>query len=171
VIVRRRIGTERQLILLLGGIAQVVENQARLHACEPGAGIDVEQAVQVLGEVDHHCDVAALAGEARRTAAREHRRLVLAADAHRLDDVVDRARDDDADRQLPVVGAAGGVHGAVAVRESDLRLGRSPQLVLERAHVDGDGANRRRRSAGLRLGRHLEQVTAVRAALHLSSSP
>ena len=102
-VVRGRVGAEGELVVALGGIAQVVEDQARLNARELARRVDVQRAVQVLGEVQHHGDVAALTREARAAAARQHRRLVLAADAHGLDDVVDRARDDDADRQLAVV--------------------------------------------------------------------
>src|SRR5438876_789408 len=63
VVVRGGVGAEGELVLGLGGFAQVVEDQTRLDAREPPLGVDLDDLVQVLGEVDDHGDVAALAGE------------------------------------------------------------------------------------------------------------
>ena len=64
-------------------VAKRVEHDARLHPRESIAGIELEDPVHVLREVEHDRDVAALAGEARAGAAREHRRAVLPAQLRR----------------------------------------------------------------------------------------
>ena len=84
------IGPEREAVLL-GRVAEMVEHDAglrRARAAAPGSISTI--AVQVLREVEHDRDVAALAGEARAAAARQDRRAVLAADRHGGDEVVDR---------------------------------------------------------------------------------
>ena len=58
-------------------------------AREAALRIDLEDAVQVLGEIDHDGDVAALAGQAGAAAARENRRAMLAADRDGRDDIFD----------------------------------------------------------------------------------
>ena len=129
--VRRGVGAERQPVLL-GLLAQPVEDDAGLDARESSFGVDLEHAVEVLREVDHDRDVDRLPGEARPAAARRDRRLVLAARVHRRDHVVDRTRYDDADRQLPVVRAGRRVERPIAVGEADLALDRRTQRGLER---------------------------------------
>ena len=119
VLVCGRIGPERESVFL-GALTEPVEHHARLHAREPALRVDVEDAVEVLGEVEHDRDVDRLAREARAAAARHDRRLVLAAGADRGDDVLRRTRKDDADRQLPVVRARARVERPVAGREADL---------------------------------------------------
>src|SRR5438105_2907993 len=114
----------------------MVEDQAGLDAREPLLRIDLDDLVQVLGEVDDDRDVATLAREARAAAVSEHGRPIVAADPHRLDDVLGRTRDDYADRQLAVVGAAGRVERAVARPKTDLTLDGAAEVVLEAADVD-----------------------------------
>ena len=128
--VRGRIGPERQLVHL-GGVPQRVEDDARLHAREPALGIDLEDPVHVLREIEHHGDVAALAGEAGAGAARQDRRVERAARRHRRDHIVRVAGDDEADRDLAVVGAVGRVERAAAAVEADLAADRPLQLQFE----------------------------------------
>ncbi len=135
VLVRRGVRPEGELVLVLGLRAQVVEDQPRLDAREAALGVDLQQAVEVLGEVDHYSDVGRLAREAGAAAPCEKRRAVLAAEPHRLDDVRDRAGNDDADRQLAVVRACRGVERAVARGEPHLAFDGRPQVVLELAHI------------------------------------
>ena len=85
--------------------AQRVEHDAGLHAREPALRIELEDPVHVLREIEHDRDVAALAGEARAGAARQHRRAELAADRDGRRDVVGVAGHDEADRNLAVVRA------------------------------------------------------------------
>ena len=134
--VRGRVRPEGQSVLLARGVAQVVEDAARLHARDAALGVDLEDVVEVLREVDQHRRVAALAGEARAPAAQDDRRPVLAADAVDLDELVHVARDDDADRRHPVVRGVGRVEGAAAGVEADLALDRGAQLGGEAPAVD-----------------------------------
>ena len=157
-VVRGGVGAEGELVLGLRRLAEVIEDQAGLHAGEAALGIDLDDLVQVLGEVDDHGDVAALAGEARAAAVREHRGAVIAADAHRLDDVVGCARDDDADRQLSIVGAAGRIERAVAGPEPHLSLDCAAEVVLEAADVDLLERRRRRGEAAVGIGRNAHQA-------------
>ena len=60
--VRRGIGTEGELVVL-GGVAEIVEDDAGLHARVFRVGIELDDLVQVLRKVHDDGDVAALAGE------------------------------------------------------------------------------------------------------------
>ena len=139
VVVGRRVGAEGEPVLAVGLLAQPVEDDARLDARELPLGVDLDDPVQVLGEVEDDRDVHALTREARAAAAREDRRAVLAGDRDRGDHVVDAPRDHDADRQLAVVGARRGVERAVAGAEADLAVDRVAQRRLERGGIDVRG--------------------------------
>ena len=73
----------------------------------------------VLGEVENDGDVAALAGERGAAAAAEQRRAEFAADGDGGEDVVGIVGKNDADGNLAVVGAVGGVEGAGCRRRSE----------------------------------------------------
>ncbi len=64
-----RVRREGQLVDL-GAVAQSIQNHARLNARESPLRINVQNAIHVLGEIEHHGNVAALAGEARAGAPR-----------------------------------------------------------------------------------------------------
>ena len=128
--VRRRIGSERQL-MRFGGVAQRIEHHAGLHAREPADRIDLEDPVHVLREVEHHRDVAALAGEAGAGAPRQDRRVELPARRHRRDHIVGIARNDETDGNLTVVRAVGGVQRAAAAIEAHLAADHPLQLPFE----------------------------------------
>src|SRR5207247_5138473 len=111
---------------------QVVEYGPRLDAAAAALRVHLQDAVQVLRGVDHHRHVAALSGQAGAAATRQHGRAVPAADGHGLDDLVDRARDHYADRDLAVVGGVRGVEGAAAVVEAHLARDARAQVGFER---------------------------------------
>ncbi len=148
---RRRVRRERQVVALRG-VAQVVEHDARLDARRPRDGIERDDAVQVFREVDDDRDVAALPGEARAAAAREHRRTSLAAGGQRLRHVVDRARNDDTDRHLAIVGAVGRVERAAAVVEADFAFEIDGEAAGEGVAVDVGRRRRARRGIVLHDG-------------------
>jgi hypothetical protein len=137
--------------VLLRLVAKVVEDHAGLDARELAGGVDVERPVQVLREVDDDGDVRDLPGEARPAAAREDRRAMLAARGDRREDVVDRLRDHDADRDHPVVRPSGRIERAVARPEANLALELGLQLLAQAGAVDVDRADRRRAEASVRL--------------------
>jgi hypothetical protein len=120
----------------------VVEDATGLHAGDAALGVDLENVVEVLREVDQHRGVAALAGEARAAAAQDDRRAVLAADAMDLDELVNVSRDDDADRRHPVVRRVGRVEGAARGVEPDLAFDRGAEVGGDAAPVDLVGAQR-----------------------------
>lgn len=105
---RGGIRAERELVRL-SRVSQPVEHKTRLHPRLPGGRVDLEDAVAAFRRVDHHRHVAALPRQARAGTPRQDRHVVLPADGNGLDDGVDRARDDDADGDLPVVGRIGRV--------------------------------------------------------------
>ena len=90
-------------MVLFCRLAQMVENASRLDARNTPLGIDFDDCIHEPREVEDDGDIHRLAGDCRASAARKHRNLVAAADVHRFDDVRNVARDDDPDRDLPVV--------------------------------------------------------------------
>jgi hypothetical protein len=102
VIVRGRIRTERE-VMLLSGVAQAVKNAAGFHVGHASVGIQPQDTIEIFREVDQHGNVAPLPGEAGAASAQHDGCAVLAANVDRGDDVLDRSRCDDADRHLPVI--------------------------------------------------------------------
>src|SRR4051794_21321052 len=86
----------------------------------------------MLGLVDDHRNVAALAGDAGARPARENRRAVLMTDLDGADAVIGRARNDDADRNLAIVRRVGGVERAIAGAESHFACNRRAEVCLHR---------------------------------------
>src|SRR5919205_1173335 len=70
------VGAERQMVLL-GRIAEHVEHGTWLHPRTSVRRVDFDHPVHIFAEVDHDCDIAALAGEAGAASAREDRRPKL----------------------------------------------------------------------------------------------
>src|SRR5690625_27384 len=126
VVVRRRIRPEGQVVLL-GGAAEVIEDEAGLDAGGTGVGVEGDEVAEILRHIEDDGDVAALPGEARSAAASEYWGAVVAADPDRGDEVIGVVGDDDADRDLAVVRAIGRVEGSRARVEADL----APDLALE----------------------------------------
>jgi hypothetical protein len=139
VVVGGRLGAEDQPAMGTGLLVELVEDDTGLHDREAAVSVDRLHRGEVLGEVHHHGDVAALAGEAGAATAGEDRRAELTADRDGRDEVIDRPRDDDADRDLPVVGGVGGVQGPGAAIEADPATHPCPQGGREpvRVHIGG----------------------------------
>ena len=135
--VRRRIRAEYQSLRARLGL-QRVEHGARLDASEPAFFIELDHPIHVLRHIDDDGHIAALAGEAGSTAAREHRGAVLAAQTQRFHHLVGIARQHHADGHLAIVGCVGRVQRAAALVEPDLAAQASPKIVGERSHVRCD---------------------------------
>jgi len=116
-------------------LVQRVADDPRLHAGDPLPGVELEDAVQVLGVVQHHGDVAALARQAGPAGTVEHRRAVLGAGGHGRHHVVGRRRHHHADRHLPVVRPVGGIRRPASGVEPDLPADGPVKGILERADV------------------------------------
>src|SRR5919197_598302 len=130
VLVRGRVGPPCQAVLL-GGELQVVADDAGLDARELLLRIDLEDAVQVLGTVDDHRLVRALADETGPATAAEERRPVRPANLDGHDDVVDRSRDDDPYGYLAVDREVGCVERSPAGVEANLALDGVGELARE----------------------------------------
>src|SRR5205814_283475 len=94
VVVGGRVRGEHQVRLAGRGGPQGVEHAPGLHVAELPLPVDLDDAVEVLGEVHHDGDIAALPGEAGAAAAGEDRGAVPAGRRDRGNHVVDRPRDD-----------------------------------------------------------------------------
>src|SRR6476660_9631598 len=101
-VVRRGIGSERQAVLVCG-ISQIVQNKARLDASALPSGIKLEKVMHVLRHVDHDRNIAALARKACPAATTKNRCAVLSRETDSLDHIVDIARQNDTNRDLPVI--------------------------------------------------------------------
>ena len=128
--VRGGIGAERQL-MFLRAVAQRIQNDAGLDAREFSGRVDLQNLVHVLREVQNHGDVAGLPGEARAGAARQDRRAEFPARGHRRDHIVVIARNHEANRNLAVIRAVGGIQRAASAVEAHLALHHAFQFVLE----------------------------------------
>src|SRR5919202_5994643 len=95
------VGTEGQIVLLCS-VAQLVADDARLHACDLFLGVELDDLTHVFREVHYDRDVAALAVRAGAAAAREDWRPVSAAGGDGLYDVFGVPRYNNPDRDLPV---------------------------------------------------------------------
>ena len=158
---RGGIGAEGEVVLL-GGIAEPVEHDARLHTREAPLRVELKQLLHVLGEVEDHRLVHRLAGQAGAAAARDDRCAVPAAQLERGLYVLGRARDHDAERHLPVARGVVCVKGTRAVREAHLAGQLAHQLEREGARIHALGGPRRVRVA---IDRELHLIRRRRGLL------
>ncbi len=128
--VRGGIGAEGEAVLECRH-AQHVEVAPRLDAGGARHRIDREDAIEVLGAVDDHRGVARLAGERGAAAARGDRHAVAAADLDGANHVFGVARQNDADRDVPVVGCVGGPERQRAAIEADFAVDGAFEVGLE----------------------------------------
>ena len=115
----------------LSSIPQRIEYNARLNSCEPAIGINLEDLVHVFRKIQHDGYIAALPRQACPSSTRQDGRLVLFAGGSGCDHVIRIARDDQADRNLAVVGSVGGIQSAAPAIEPNLPAYRAPQFILE----------------------------------------
>ena len=90
-------------IEFIGAIAQLIQHAAGLHPRVFLLRIDLNNLVQVLGEIHDHGDVAGLSAEAGAAAARQQRRVMLAGQSHRLDYFFDCFGNYNADWDLTII--------------------------------------------------------------------
>ena len=113
------IGSEGE-VMFFGGVAEMIEHDAGLHACDAARGIDLEDARHVLGKVQHHRNIAALTGQRRAATTAEQGRAEFAAHGNGGENIVRVMGKDYADGDLAVVGTVGGVERTAAVVEANL---------------------------------------------------
>ena len=107
--VRGRVGAEGELVHL-GGIAQRVADRPGLDQRGARNFIHRQHAIEVLGTVDDHGNIDALAVLRSAAAAREQGHAVPAAHRNRRFDVGDRTRQHHAYGHLAVIRGVGGIH-------------------------------------------------------------
>src|SRR5262249_24471597 len=78
-VVAGRIGGEGQ-VMFFGSVAKVIEDDSGLDSRNAPLGIDLENVVHVLGEIENDGDVAALSGKRCATAAAKERGAKFTAD-------------------------------------------------------------------------------------------
>ena len=125
---RRRVGREGEFVLF-GFNSQRIEYDSRLDSSAVGCGIEFDDGVHVLREVDDDGNVTGLAGDAGSTTAGQDGGAELAAGGDGGDYVGRISRDDQADGNLAVVRRVGGIERAGRVVETNF----SANSVLEAA--------------------------------------
>jgi len=98
---------------------------------DPSIGIELQDAVHVFGEVEDDGDVAALAGQAGAGSARQHRCAITPADSDRRDDVIGISRNDEPDRNLPIVRTVSRVQRSTPPIEADFTANFPLQCAFE----------------------------------------
>ena len=140
--------------MALGGLAQPVEDDARLDARQLCGGVDGSEAIHVPGEIEDDRDVGALAGQAGARAARQNGCSCSAAGCQRCLHIGGVAGQNHAHGKLAVIRRIGSVKGARAEIEADvaaqalfeqcfqLAMGGKALMVERRLiHQLGDGWN------------------------------
>ncbi len=111
--VRGGVGAEREAVRFRGGL-QCVEHDARFHCGQFARGVDLEDPVEVPGEVQDQPGAAGVARDAGSRAPPGDRHAVFAGHGERGGHVVGVPRMHHAQRDLPVVRGVGGVQRAGA---------------------------------------------------------
>jgi len=104
----------------LGGLAEAVENNARLDARQLCGGIDGGELVHIAREVEDNSDVSALSGEAGSRSARQDCGSRGATGGQSGLDIGGVAGQNHADGKLTVVRGVGCVKGAGTEIETDV---------------------------------------------------
>jgi hypothetical protein len=118
--VRGGVGREREVVLGLQRLGELIARHTRLHPRQARLGVDVEDRAHVARGVDDDRRVGGLARQGRARAAEGHRGAVAVAGAQCGDDVIAVDRADHAQRDLAVVGRVTRVRRAIGVVEADL---------------------------------------------------
>src|ERR1700727_1537441 len=129
------IGRESEMVFFGSG-AEMVEHNPWFHPSDAAYGIDFENPRHVLGKIENDGNVAALAGEGRASTAAEQRRAEIAAEGDGGENIVGIAGKYNADRNLAIVGAAGGVKRARAAADPDFTVNLLTQRFRQPQSVD-----------------------------------
>src|ERR1051326_2067598 len=127
VFMRGRIRTKSE-IEFVGAVAKLIEYAAGLHPRIFFLRIDLNNLVQVFGEINDHGDVAGLPAEAGAATAWKQRCFVLASDGNGLNNFFYRFRNYYADGNLAVVRAIDGIERARARVKADFACDGGVQL-------------------------------------------
>jgi len=117
----RRIGGVFEAVVF-EAVVEPREGDPRLGGRRSGLGVDRDDLVEFLLEVQHDCLIDRLAGEAGAAAARQDGDPLGGTVLHDSLDVRSRCRNDDADRQLGVGAGVGRIQVAGVAVEPDLAV-------------------------------------------------
>ncbi len=135
-------------------ILQRIQHNAWLDTRKFLVGINFQYLVHVLGEIENHGNVAALACEACSSTTRQHRRAELTAGGNGSNYIVSIAGNYQSNWDLPVIGTVSGVKCPAATIEPDFTVDMAFEFRLK-LH----SASKRINRFGVRTGRkrvHLE---------------
>src|SRR5688572_10330301 len=128
---RRRIRAKGQ-VKRFGCRAQIVQNATGLDPRNAFLGVELENAVEIFGEVDDNRSIAALAGKTCSRTSIGERGTELSAHRDNLLYLLDRAWKDDADRHLTIIRSVGRIERSRLSVESNLARNDPFQLTVER---------------------------------------
>ncbi len=117
------------------GFFQLIADHARLHDRVTRCGVDRFDRVQILRMIDTDRCVDGLAAHRRARAARQDRHAEFRAQFDGGFEVVDRARNHDADRRLAIVRRLRRIHRARGRIETDLCRGLRAELLTQHQHL------------------------------------
>ena len=115
------------MVVALRGAVQIVADDARLQPRSFGFRIEGNEPVEVFREIDHHRDIAGLAGQTGAAATAENGNVAIPALLNRDDHVLDGSGDYYANRRLPVHGQVRRIKRARSGVEPDFALYAFPQ--------------------------------------------
>jgi hypothetical protein len=116
-----------------GGGAKLIEDDSGLDASQAARGIDFEDRRHVFGEIEDDSRVAALSGERRAAAAGEQRSAMVATKCDRRADIFLIARNYNANGDLTIIRAVGGVESPASGVKADF----SAEMAAERGFKGG----------------------------------
>ena len=101
-------------MVLLSGVAQMVENYTGLHPSDAARWIDLQNLRHILGEIQHDSNIAALPGKRSSAAAAEDGRAEFPRQRNSRDHIISVAGQHDSDRHLTIIRPVSGVERAAA---------------------------------------------------------
>ncbi len=130
------IGAEGQMEFL-GGIAQMIKDDAGLNASDSAVWIDLQNSGHVLGKIEDHGDIAALASQRSAAATGKNGCAKFPRDGNRGAYIVYAARNYDSEWNLAIIGTVRGVQGATTIVEADFTANLALQSGLQSNRVHG----------------------------------
>ena len=96
------VGTEREMIVL-GLIAQVIENCTGLYSSQFSVRVNFDDAVHIFGHIDDNGGITTLSGQTGTTATRKNRRTIVATRRYSLDHILYIPGPDNPNWHLPII--------------------------------------------------------------------
>src|SRR5438876_7626672 len=133
-VMRSGIRSEGQVVLL-SGVAQMVENYTGLHPSDAARWIDLQNLRHVLGEIQHDSNIAALPGKRSSAAAAEDGRAEFPRQRNSRDHIIGIAGQHDSDRYLAIVRSVSGIKRAAARVEAHFAAKMPAQCRFEPSRI------------------------------------